>query len=74
MFDPNSFKRSVKAWIRDHPQGTEADLVDFCEELIPPQAFAANEWLVEHTVSWYRHIVAQRDSRFDGFNESDMIA
>lgn len=60
MFDANQFKRSVKDWIRGNPEGTEADLVDFCEEQIPPQHFSANQWLVEHTLSWYRHIVAQR--------------
>ena len=60
MFDANRFKRSVKEWIRAHPEGTEADLVDFCEELIPSQHFSANQWLVEHTLSWYRHIVSQR--------------
>jgi hypothetical protein len=74
MFDANRFKRSVKDWIRAHPQGTEADLVDFCEEQIPPQQYQANQWLVEHTLSWYRHILAQRrveagqmsDQDFDG--------
>jgi hypothetical protein len=61
MFDPNSFKRAVKEWIRENPNGTEIDLQDFCEEQIPPQQFAANEWLVEHTLSWYRHILAHRE-------------
>jgi len=60
MFDANQFKRSVKEWIKMHPEGTEADLVDFCEEQIPPAQFSANEWLVEHTLSWYRHILTQR--------------
>jgi hypothetical protein len=60
MFDPNQFKRAVKEWIRAHPVGTEAELVDFCEEQVPPQLYAANQWLIEHTVSWYRHILAQR--------------
>jgi hypothetical protein len=60
MFDANQFQRAVKEWIRQHPDGTEADLVDFCEEQIPPAQFAAYHWLVEHTVSWYRHILTQR--------------
>jgi len=60
MFDANHFKRAVKEWIKLHPVGTEAELVDFCEEQIPPAQFSAHQWLVEHTLSWYRHILAQR--------------
>lgn len=60
MFDANQFKRAVKEWMRHHPEGTEADLVDFCEEQIPPAQYSANQWLVEHTLSWYRHILSQR--------------
>ena len=59
-FDPNRFKRSVKDWIKAHPEGTETDLADFCEEQIPPAQYQAHQWLVEHTISWYRHILAQR--------------
>ncbi len=61
MFDPNSFKRAVKEWIRENPDGTESELEDYCEDQIPPQQFSANRWLVDHTLSWYRHILAQRD-------------
>ncbi len=60
MFDANQFKRNVKEWIRLHPEGKEADLLDFCEEQIPPAQYAAHRWLVEHTLSWYRHILSQR--------------
>lgn len=60
MFDINSFKRSVKDWMRAHPDGSEAELVDFCEEQIPPAQYAAQQWLVEHTLSWYRHVLQQR--------------
>lgn len=61
MFDFNQFKRSVKDWIRDNPEGSLVDLRDYCEELIPAAQYAANEWLVDQTVSWYRHILASRD-------------
>ena len=60
MFDANGFKRSVKDWMRLHPEGTETDLTDFCEEQIPAAQFSANQWLVEHTLSWYKHVLAQR--------------
>jgi len=67
MFDPNSFKRAVKVWIKNNPEGTELELEDFCEEQIPPHQLAANEWIVTQTLSWYRHILAQRDiaKRYD---------
>ena len=74
MFDPNAFKRAIKDWMRDNPDGTEAELVDFCEEQIPPQAYAANQWLVEHTLSWYRHILAHRESRFDAYDDGELVA
>lgn len=61
MFDCNRFKRSVKEWMREHPDGSVSDLVDFCEEQIPSHQYSAHQWLVEQTVSWYRHILAQRD-------------
>ena len=60
MFDCNQFKRSVKEWMRDNPEGTVMELVDFCEELIPPHLYQTHNWLVEQTASWYRHVLAQR--------------
>lgn len=65
MFDANQFKRSVKNWMRQNPQGSEADLVDFCEEQIPPAQYTAHQWLVEHTLSWYRFVLAQRSNQPD---------
>ncbi|MBQ47450.1 MAG: hypothetical protein CMP10_08260 [Zetaproteobacteria bacterium] len=61
MFDFNQFKKSVKVWIKDHPSGTVTELRDYCEEQIPVSQFAANEWLVDQTLSWYRHILNQRE-------------
>lgn len=71
MFDANSFKRSVKEWMRNHPHGTEADLVDFCEEQIPSSLYSANHWLVEHTVSWYKHVLTQRELARGGREEDE---
>ncbi|MBM4252340.1 MAG: hypothetical protein FJ146_10250 [Deltaproteobacteria bacterium] len=71
MFDANRFKKSVKEWMRAHPDGTEADLADYCEELIPPAQFTANQWLVEQTVSWYRYVLAQRRREYDGTDFED---
>jgi hypothetical protein len=60
MFDANVFKRAVKEWIKAHPEGSEADLADFCEDQIPPASYTSYQWLIEHTLAWYRHILAQR--------------
>jgi rare lipoprotein A (peptidoglycan hydrolase) len=69
MFDCNQFKRSVKDWMRDNNEGTVSDLVDFCEELIPPHLYQSHSWLVEQTASWYRHVLMNRERankyRFD---------
>lgn len=70
-FDPNTFKRNVKDWMRAHPEGSEADLVDFCEELIPTVLYTANQWLVEHTLSWYKHILAQREGSRAGLDDNE---
>jgi hypothetical protein len=61
MFDTNSFKRQVKDWIRNHPEGTENDLQDFCEEKIPPAQYATLKWMVDHTLSWYRYVLINRE-------------
>ena len=61
MFNVNDFKQKVKQWIEDNPLAQEAELLDYCEELIPPSQFAANKWLVEQTISWYKHILLTRD-------------
>ena len=71
MFDANQFKRSVKEWMRQHPEGTEADLVDFCEEQIPTPLFAAHQWLVDHTLSWYRYVLAQRQHATGHMDDAD---
>ncbi len=62
MFDVNQFKRGVKEWIRVNPHGSELDLRDFCDEIIPPPLYQANQWLIEQTLSWYRHILERREN------------
>ena len=62
MFDINLFKSSVKDWLQNSTTVDINDLVDFCEELIPPNQYTANKWLVEQTVSWYKHILQQQSS------------
>jgi hypothetical protein len=70
MFDVNKFKKSVKDWIRIHPMGTELDLRDYCDELVPAHQYQANQWLIEQTISWYRHILERRVEE-DGSHESE---
>jgi len=70
-FDSNAFKKAAKDWIRENPDGALQDFTDFCEEQIPSTQFAAYGWLLEQTVSWYRHILARRDTNRDALNEPD---
>ena len=56
MFDTNKFKRSVKEWVRENPNGSMEDFVDFCEELIPSAQFNAYGWLVEQTLGWNQRV------------------
>ena len=63
MFDFNGFKRSVKQWIRENPEGEMNDLRDFCEDQIPPASYTAHSWIIDQTLCWYQHIVAQREHR-----------
>jgi hypothetical protein len=60
MFDSNTMKKKVKEWIKTHPSGSEKDLQDYCEALIPPQQYQGHKWLVEQTLSWYRYILENR--------------
>ena len=62
MFDRNEFKKKVKDWIKNNPQGDEQDLIDYCDEIIPPNQFSANQWLIDHTISWYKHVLSSREN------------
>ena len=61
MVDLNTFKKQVKTWIRENPDGALVDLRDYCEDLIPPSQFTAYSWLVDQTVGWYKHILDHRE-------------
>ena len=61
MFDANKFKRSVKQWIRDNPNGSLNDMVDFCEDQIPTAQYSSYRWLVNQTIDWYKHILNHRE-------------
>lgn len=60
MFDPNKFKKAIKEWVKMHSNASIGEFVDFCEAQIPAPHFAANQWLIEQSLSWYEHILAQR--------------
>lgn len=70
MFNINEFKKQVKEWVESHSNADVADLRDYCEELIPPKNFAANQWLVEQTVCWYQYTLAQKEIHSQ-FEEDD---
>lgn len=62
MFDINKFKRHVRNWMNENPEGNEHDLLDYCEEMIPPGVYSSHRWLVDQTVAWYRHVKAHRET------------
>lgn len=66
MFDVNHFKRTVKDWIRTNPQGSMVDLRDYCDEIVPVQLYAANQWLIDQTLSWYHHVLERRELEVSG--------
>lgn len=59
--DVNDFKRDVKDWIANHPNGKLDDLRDYCESIIPSSNLTAYTWLVEQTVFWYGHVLSSRE-------------
>jgi hypothetical protein len=69
MFDINLFKKKIKEWIKTHPQGTETDLLDYCEELIPASQFSAHQWIIDQTLSWYQNILQSRKQDEDALDE-----
>ena len=70
MFDINGFKIKVKEWIREHPHGSEADFLDYCEELIPSSQYSAHQWILDQTVSWYHSILQSRKNEAPADDES----
>lgn len=74
MIDSNEFKKEVKVWMRSHPNASEQDLIDFCEEMIPPSQFSASKWLIDQTISWYRYVVMNKEYDRSLSEESEDIA
>ena len=72
MLDINSFKKSVRDWMDKNQDGTENELLDYCEELIPTGVYNSHKWLVDQTLAWYRHVQAHRQTSkimSDGFDD-----
>ena len=60
MLNFNNFKKEVKVWMSQNPNGSEAELLDFCEDIIPANQYVANKWIIDETVSWYKHVLDSR--------------
>ena len=74
MLDTNAFKKSVKVWIKENPTGTDQDLLDFCEEKIPSNQYQSSHWLIDQTVSWYRHMLSQREMKDEAGSDDQDVA
>lgn len=64
MIDINEYKKRVKIWIYENPEASEAELIDYCESIIPSHQFSSYKWLVDETFSWYRSIIQSRKSYY----------
>ena len=60
MLNFNNFKKEVKVWMSQNPNGSEIELLDFCEDIIPANQYVANKWIIDETVSWYKHVLDNR--------------
>jgi hypothetical protein len=60
MLNFNNFKKEVKVWMSLNPHGSEMELLDFCEDIIPSNEYVANKWVIDETVSWYKHVLDNR--------------
>ena len=72
--DINKFKKAVRLWINEHADGSEADLLDYCEDLIPPSVYASHKWLVDQTLAWYKHVQAHKEASKMMANGFDDVA
>ena len=58
MLNFNNFKKEVKRYgCLKNPNGSEMELLDFCEDIIPANQYVANKWIIDETVSWYKHVL-----------------
>ena len=71
MFDRNTFKKCVKQWVRSNPGATVQQLVDYCEELIPPAEYSANSWMIDQTIHWYKNFLSSQGFEHDEYELED---
>ncbi len=71
MFDRNTFKKNVKQWVRENPGATVQQLVDFCEEQIPPSDFSANAWMIDQTIHWYKNFLSSQEFNHEDYEMDD---
>ena len=57
--------------MQEQPSATLSDLQEYCEEIIPPQLYPANRWLVQQTLDWYTYILAQRKANQGRLEDND---
>jgi hypothetical protein len=71
VFDRNIFKKSVKQWVRSNPGATVQQLVDYCEELIPPAEYSANSWMIDQTIHWYKNFLSSQEFEHEEYELED---
>ena len=59
MLDKNQFKEAFRRFVDGNPAATEHDAMDFCQSLIPAHRMAADYWLVDQCLQWFRWLQTQ---------------
>lgn len=73
MVNINSYKRLIKAWTENHPEGKVDDFIDFCEELIPPSEYIAHQWLIQESTAWFQHLLDNKKHQKFSLLKDDFI-
>lgn len=60
MFDKNQFKVVLRRFVEAHPSASDEEALEFCRQLIPPQALASHYWLLDQSLQWFRWVRSQR--------------
>ncbi len=56
MVNINRFKQEVKKWVQKNPQASEAEFLDFCEDMIPSVEYTSSKWLIEQALCWFKFV------------------
>ncbi|MFK7873519.1 MAG: hypothetical protein AB8C84_10225 [Oligoflexales bacterium] len=74
MFHVNEFKRNMKSWAREHPEGNEEQFMDYCDSQVDPEYYATHGWLLEQARSWFRYVESCRKTYDDPHHDDENMS